>query len=153
MSERVEAVIDRAAAPDEENANGRDEGEDELISHVPIRVLRVRSLMRDAIRGHQRHSEALRGHSEGTQRALRGHSEALRGTQRYSEALGGHSEALRGTQRALRGTHFGRAPHAIRHQRLIHSVAEGVQRLREHRARASPKKRAELGQCDCAVGS
>jgi hypothetical protein len=73
MSERVEAVIDRTAAPNEENANGRDEGEDELVSHVPIRVLRVRSLMRDAIRGHQRHSEAIRGHSEGTQR----HSEAL----------------------------------------------------------------------------
>jgi hypothetical protein len=46
MSERVEAVIDRAAAPNEEDANGRDEGEDELVSHVPIRVLRVRSLIR-----------------------------------------------------------------------------------------------------------
>ena len=77
MSERVEAVIDRAAAPNEEDANGRDEGEDELISHVPIWVLRVRSLMRDAIRGQskalrgiQRSTEALKRHSEGTQKAL-----------------------------------------------------------------------------------
>jgi hypothetical protein len=46
MSKRVEAVIDRTTAPNEEDANGRDEGEDELVSHVPIRVLRVRSLIR-----------------------------------------------------------------------------------------------------------
>ena len=46
MSERVEAMIDRAAASYEEYANGRDEGEDELVGHVAIRMLRIRSLFR-----------------------------------------------------------------------------------------------------------
>ena len=48
-----------------------------------------------------RRSEALRGHSEGTQR----HSEALRSTQRHSEAIRGHSK---GTQQ-----HSAAAPAAL----------------------------------------
>jgi len=58
-----------------------------------------------ALRRHQRASEGIRGHAEGTQRALREHSEstqrALRGhSESTQRALRGHSE---GTQRALRG--------------------------------------------------
>ena len=108
-----------------------------------------------ALRGHSEGKQrVLRGQTEGTQRANRGHSEgkqrALRGqTEGTQRANRGYSE---GKQRALRGTHLGRAPHAVRHQRLIDSVAEGVQCLSEHCARASPEKCAELRQCDCAVG-
>ena len=51
---------------------------------------------------------ALGGHSEGTQRAPRGHAVAIRGTQwplrGHSEGPQRHAEAIRGDPRALRGT-------------------------------------------------
>ena len=75
-------------------------------SRVPI-ASRARALMRDAIRGNQRQSEAIREQSE----ALRGtprHSDAISGNQRaireQSEALQGHQWQSESNQRAIRGT-------------------------------------------------
>jgi hypothetical protein len=117
------------------------------------RVLAQRRLMRDAIRWpsacnqvairwqsgsptppdegcDERHSEALRRHSEGTQKALRRHlegtEEALRGTQR---ALRGHSE---GTQRALRGTQ--------RHSEALNRHSEGPQKALKRHSRGQPPR-------------
>ena len=75
-------------------------------SRVPI-ASRAQALMRDAIRGNQRQSEAIREQSE----ALRGtprHSDAISGNQRaireQSEALHGHQWQSESNQRAIRGT-------------------------------------------------
>ena len=79
----------------------------------------------EVIRGHsaatQRPSETLsghqwpfRGHSEGTQRARRGHQRRSKGSQKHSEGIGGQSETILGNQAhsvALSGNREGNGTH------------------------------------------
>ena len=85
--------------------------------------------MSEALRGTQRHSEALTEALRGTQR----HSEALRGTQR-------HSEALRCTQTRLQVAFEGAARAVLKHCVYVRlaRVPELVEHVRHVRV-ASPR--------------
>jgi hypothetical protein len=65
----------------------------------PLRARVHQRVIKRHLEAHQRSSEAIRGLSEGYQRAIRGQSV---GDRRQSVAISGHSEVIRGT-RALRG--------------------------------------------------
>jgi hypothetical protein len=86
--------------------------------------------------GHQRHSVAIRGLSEASQR----HAE------RPSEAIRGHSEALTGHQRALRGHPW---PSFAISSTQAHSVA--IKRAPGPKTATMVTSRAERAPCACCV--
>ena len=99
-----------------------------------------------AIRGHQRHSEAIRGHQRQSE-AIRGDqrpSEAIRGHQRPSEAIRGHqrrSEAIRGNQR--HSSEALRGAHQRPSYRAVHAAASRATRIEIMRCpSACPHQRA-----------
>jgi len=101
-----------------------------------VRPIRVQSEgTQRALRGHQRHSVAIRGLSEASQR----HAE------RPSEAIRGHSEALTGHQRALRGYPW--QSFAISSTKS-HSVA--IKRAPGPKTATMATSRAERAPCACA---